>query len=291
MGIEIISGLRDIADRYDVLILDLWGVVHNGVEPYPGVLDCFDELHGAGKRIVLLSNAPRVNEKVQLQVAGFGVPRESYDQLVTSGDITRLSVSRREDPWFAALGKRYFHVGPERDWGLLEGAGVDEVDDLAAAEFVLCSGLYDDNTETADDYAEIFKKARGRDLPMICANPDLFVVRGERTVPCAGALGVAYEEMGGNVRYGGKPYPLAYEVCFTMLAETPKSRILAVGDSFRTDIAGANGAGIASLFIVGGIHADELGLGSDGGFDAEALTKAAQAAGHLPTAAVGGFYW
>ncbi len=290
MTLPLLNGIREIAERYDALILDLWGVVHNGVEPYPGVLDCLAKLHGAGKRIVLLSNAPRASEKVTVQVAGFGVPREAYDILVTSGDVTRLGVSQRDDDWHTALGERFYHIGPERDWGLLDGTGVTEVDDLEAAEFVLTSGLRDDETETEEDYRSEFEQALSRNLPMICANPDLSVMRGDHMVLCAGSLAVAYERMGGNVRFHGKPHARAYEVCFERLGDVPRDRIVAVGDSFRTDIAGARGVGIDSLFVLTGIHAGELG-GPSGAPDAARIEAAAAEAGHMPTAAIAGFFW
>jgi HAD superfamily hydrolase (TIGR01459 family) len=288
MSLPLLSGVRDIADQYDALILDLWGVVHNGVEPYPGVLDCLSQLHAAGKKVVLLSNAPRQSEKVEVQVAGFGVPRTAYDILVTSGDVTRLHVARRDDDWHARLGKHFFHVGPERDYGLLDDTGVEETDDLARADFVLCSGLRDDETETESDYDDLFTKARARNLPMICANPDLSVMRGDAMVLCAGSLAVHYENMGGDVRYNGKPHAPGYELCFERLGDIPRDRIIAVGDSFRTDIAGANGVGIDSLFVLGGIHGEELG-GDQA--NADDINAAAVAAGQMPTAAIQGFFW
>jgi HAD superfamily hydrolase (TIGR01459 family) len=288
MTLPLINGVSDIAEQYDALILDLWGVVHNGVEPYPGVLDCMAKLHEAGKKVVLLSNAPRQSDKVKDQVAGFGVPREAYDVLVTSGDVTRLQVERRSDDWHAALGQKYFHVGPERDHGLLHGTGVDEVGDISDADFVLTSGLYDDDVDTEADYDDLFSKARTKDLPMICANPDLSVMRGDKMVLCAGSLAVHYENMGGNVRYNGKPHAPGYELCFERLEGIDKSRIIGVGDSFRTDIAGADNVGIASLFVLSGIHAEELGGDQP---DATKIEAAADKAGHMPTAAIGGFYW
>jgi len=290
MTLSVLSGVRDIADQYDALILDLWGVVHNGVEPYPGVLDCLDKLRGAGKKVLLLSNAPRSSAKVVVQVAGFGIPRESYDGVVTSGDVTHLCVSRRDDDWHAALGHNFFHVGPERDWGLLDGAGVTEVENMDAADFILTSGLRDDERETEVDYEDEFKRAIARNLPMICANPDLSVVRGDKMVLCAGSLAGYYEKLGGRVRYHGKPYARGYAVCFEILGGIDPARVLAVGDSFRTDIAGANAAGIASLFVAGGIHGAEL-FEADGSLNAAKVTTAAQAAGHMPTAAIPGFYW
>jgi HAD superfamily hydrolase (TIGR01459 family) len=290
MTLPVLSGVQEIAHDYDALILDLWGVVHNGVEPYPGVLDCLENLRDAGKQVLLLSNAPRVSTKVGVQIAGFGVPRDAYDDVVTSGDVTRLSVRRREDAWHAALGDTFFHVGPERDWGLLDGIGVDEVDDIDKAAFVLNSGLRDDESETEADYDELFGRALSRKLPMICANPDLSVMRGETMVLCAGAIATHYEAMGGEVMYHGKPHARAYQVCFEKLEGVARQRIIAVGDSYRTDIAGANAAGIASLFVAGGIHGEELGVAS-GHLDADRVTEAATAAGHLPTAAIAGFFW
>ena len=226
------------AGRYRVAILDLWGVVHDGEKPTPYAIDALHRMRAEGVRTVLLSNAPRSVESVKNQIAGFGIPPGSYDDVVSSGGLTRDALAARSDPWHAKLGHRFYHLGPERDWGLLDGLDYELAPTPERAHFILNTGLFDDETETAADYADLLQLALRKKLPMICANPDRFVYRGTKRLPCAGEIGHAYEEMGGDVRYHGKPYPGAYVACMAKAGNVPRERVLAVGDSISTDKIG-----------------------------------------------------
>jgi HAD superfamily hydrolase (TIGR01459 family) len=258
MAFPLIIGLRELAPRYDGFILDLWGVVHNGVAPLPGALECLRCLKEHDKCIVLLSNAPRRSDDVVRRIAALGVPAELYDAVMSSGEEAWQHLKRRDDPFYAALGRRCLHIGSERDMEIRDGLGLDFVDTVEEAQFILNTGPagWDDRIE---DYEPVLRTALDRDLPMICANPDLVVMHGDRLAICAGALARWYQEAGGRVRWHGKPFPSVYETCLGLIGIEDRSRILAVGDSLRTDIAGAAGTRIDSLLIAGGIHADEFG--------------------------------
>lgn len=247
-----IPSLDALADRYDGVICDLWGVLHNGVAVFEAAQAALARAAAAGKGVVFLSNAPRPAEVVVRQLSGFGVPETLYRAVVTSGDAARRALAG------GRLGRRWWHLGPERDRPLAEGIGLELVP-LAQAEGILCTGLFDDTTETAADYAGDLGAARARDLVMVCANPDLVVVRGTREIPCAGALAQAYAALGGQVRLFGKPGVEVFDMALAALG-VPRERALVIGDGLRTDIKGARAAGIDALLIAGGIHADALGV-------------------------------
>ena len=258
MKIRMIRGIRALAPRYDGFILDLWGVVHDGVAPLPGALDCLRRLIEAGKRIVLLSNAPRRSSDVVARINQIGVPADLYHEVMSSGEEAWQYLDRRNDQFYATLGRRCLHIGSERDTGIREGLGLELVETVEEAEFILNTGPagWDDRIE---DYAPLLGRALARGLPMVCANPDLVVMHGDHLALCAGALAQWYEQSGGRVRWHGKPFRSVYDTCLDLLSIDDRSRILGVGDSLRTDIAGAAGADIDSVLIVGGIHADEFG--------------------------------
>ena len=258
MKIRLISGIRALAPRYDGLILDLWGVVHDGVAPLPGAVDCLRGLIGAGKRIVLLSNAPRRSRDVVERINRIGVPGDLYHEVMSSGEEAWRYLKRRNDPFYATLGRRCLHIGSERDTGIREGLGLEFVETPEEAEFILNTGPAGWN-DRIEDYAPLLGRALARGPPMVCANPDLVVMHGGHLALCAGALAQWYEQRGGRVRWHGKPFRSVYDTCLDLLGIDDRNRILAVGDSLRTDIAGAAGAGIDSVLIVGGIHADEFG--------------------------------
>jgi HAD superfamily hydrolase (TIGR01459 family) len=288
--IPVIERLSAIADRYDAFILDLWGVLHDGVRPYPGVVDALHQLKRSDKRLVVLSNAPRRAAPVGHRMQEIGIAADLYDVLHSSGEETWRLLKERTDPIFARLGRRFLPLMPERDRGLIDGLDLDMVETAVAAEFVLVTGLNDAGETVADYEGPLSATARlGR--PMVCANPDLEVIRDGIRELCAGALALRYEALGGAVHYVGKPQPAVYRRCFGYLAGTERARILAVGDSLRTDVAGAEGVGIDSLLVTGGIHAAELG--SAGGLhpDPAKLAAACADAGHRPTYAISGFTW
>lgn len=290
IAIPFLAGLREIAAEYDGFILDLWGVLHDGRAPFPGVLDCLERLRAEGKRTTILSNAPRRAALVEARVAEIGIPRSLYDHLMSSGEETWQHLSRRVDPFYAALGSTCYHIGPQRDDNMLAGIGLRRVTEVAEADFVLNTGPSEFDATVAQ-YEPMLQAARARDLPMVCANPDLVVIHSGRRAICAGALAQRYEEIGGAVRWHGKPFPSIYETCFGLLGIADRGRILAIGDSLRTDIAGANAVGIASVLVLGGIHGEELGVAQGVLPDPAKLEAAVAASGQRPSYAIAHLTW
>jgi HAD superfamily hydrolase (TIGR01459 family) len=290
MSIQLIGGLRELAARYDGFILDLWGVIHDGVAPIPGAVDCLQSLLAATKRIVLLSNAPRRADDVVRRITAVGVPAGLYHDVMSSGEETWQYLKCRDDPFYAALGRRCLHIGSEREMEIREGLDLEYVDDPEDAEFILNTGPagWDDRIE---DYEPLLRRALDRGLPMVCANPDLVVQRGTTLHLCAGALAQWYEEAGGRVRWHGKPFRSVYESCLGLLGVTERSRVLAVGDSLRTDIAGAAGAGIESLLIAGGIHAEEFGTQGERHPDLGRVEVALRESGYDPVGVAWSLRW
>jgi HAD superfamily hydrolase (TIGR01459 family) len=260
-SLSFVSGLGELAPAYDLVLCDVWGVLHDGVTGFGPARDALARFRQGGGTVVLVSNAPRPGHVVGQQLAGFGVTADSYDAIVTSGDLTRLSVEER-------LPQRLCHIGPERDLPIYEGLDVTFAP-VEKADYVVCTGLVDDEIETVADYAPLLRTMRQRDLWMLCANPDLVVERGAQLVYCAGAIAQAYEELGGSTYYPGKPHRPIYEHALRVASEIrggriDKARTIAIGDAIRTDVAGARGFGIDALMIARGIHAAEIGLGADG---------------------------
>jgi HAD superfamily hydrolase (TIGR01459 family) len=253
----LINGLQPLADRYDLIFCDVWGVLHNGVKAYEAASDALTRFRAKGGRVVLVSNAPRPGESVGKQLDGFKVPRTAYDAIVTSGDLTRLAIQER-------IEKVVHHIGPPRDMPIYNGLDA-RFGSIEEADYVVCSGFDDDETETVENYRARLEAMLRRDLLMVCANPDLIVERGHTILPCAGAIALSYEEMGGKVFYAGKPHVPVYDKALAVAVglngkPIAKERVLGVGDAIRTDIAGAAAFGIDSLLVARGIHAEELGL-------------------------------
>ena len=290
MELRLIGGIREVVLRYDGFILDLWGVIHDGVAPMPGAVECLRSLLEEGKRIALLSNAPRRADDVVRRITRIGVPAELYHHVMSSGEEAWQHLNRRDDPFYAGLGRRCLHIGPERDMEIREGLALEFVDTAEEAQFILNTGPagWDDRIE---DYEPLLRAALARDLPMVCANPDLVVMHGNQLALCAGALAKWYEEAGGRVRWHGKPFRSVYDTCFGLLAIEDRSRILAVGDSLRTDIAGAAGAGLDSLLIAGGIHAEEFGAVSDRTPDLRRVEAAIRDGSYNPAGVAWRFCW
>lgn len=279
-----LDGIAQLAEEYDGFVLDLWGVVHDGVRPYAGARDCLVQLRAAGKRVVLLSNAPRRAEPVRRQLLGMGIGEELYDGVMTSGEASYLLLRDRADERSRALGRAAFHLGPERDRNVLHGLDVEVVERPELATFVLNTGP-DDYASPTDPAAfdDVLLACAARRLPMICANPDLEVIRGGVRVICAGTLAARYAAMnGGDVLNVGKPDPLIYRPVLETLGV---GRILAVGDALRTDIAGAAAVGIDACWVLGGLHGEHLAG------DRAAIEAEAAAAALAPVAAVPSFVW
>ena len=280
-----------LAPNYDAVLSDVWGVVHNGVAATPPACEALSRFREQGGTVVLISNAPRPGAQVRKFLDHLKVPHSAYDAIVTSGDVTRDVVAKR-------AGQKFYLIGPERDHTIFTGLDAP-FSTPGAADYVVCTGLFNDEVEGPDDYRESLKQLRARNLFMLCANPDVVVERGDKLVYCAGALADAYAEMGGEVYYAGKPYRPLYDLA---LAETEKARttrtlpgklalnrVLAIGDSVRTDLKGANDLGIDCLFVTAGIHAEELGSREDP--DLAALGTIFAAAGQMPKAVTRKLVW
>ena len=289
-AITYLPGIADLVREYDGFVLDLWGVLHDGTSLYPGVADTMGHLAAAGKSFVMLTNAPRRAWAVSEQMVGMGMPEVLSRPVVSSGEATWRELLAWSDPWYADLGRRCYHIGPERDENLFDGLDIERVDVIENADIILNTGPWHDDERVADYEGRLSTGAQ-RDLPMICANPDLQVIRGGKRIICAGALGQRYEELGGKVRYFGKPHASIYEYCFEHLSGVGRRRILAIGDSLRTDIAGASAVGIDSVLVIGGIHAEELGVTNDATCGPHEIARLCAREGLSPVAAVPAFVW
>jgi HAD superfamily hydrolase (TIGR01459 family) len=284
---QIIETFAPLARDYDVLFCDVWGVVHNGLAAFPAACAALTRVRAGGGTVILITNAPRPGAAVQRILDRLGVPREAYDAIVSSGDVTRGIVEAR-------LRERVFHLGPPRDLPIFTGLDVTFAP-VESADYVVCSGLFDDTIETPENYREFLAAMRARSLFMVCANPDVVVERGDELVYCAGALADAYAVLGGEVLFCGKPHAPIYEAALATATvqrggEAPSlRRVLAIGDSVRTDLTGAAAYGLDCLFVVSGIHAEELGgLGAP---NLAALDATFKAAGVTPKAVMRALVW
>ncbi|QHC35703.1 TIGR01459 family HAD-type hydrolase [Komagataeibacter xylinus] len=287
------DGLSGLSHDYDGYILDLWGVVHNGVAPYPGVLECLQRLREAGKRVVLLSNAPRRTATVEPGLRRMGVSADLYDGIMTSGECTHRMLAARTDPWFAGLGRRMVHLGPDKDVDVYAGLDLDVTGDPAQADFVLNTGPDAElGEEEISPYLPMLEQCAAHNLPMICANPDQQVIRGSLRLICAGAMASWYENRNRPVRWIGKPYPEVYGLALSLL-DVPRERVLALGDALATDMRGAATAGIDGCWVLGGIHQEMLGGSWEHGRnpDYDLAVAEATAAGLAPVACVPSLRW
>ena len=279
-----------LAERYNGFILDLWGVIHDGIDAFPHAIETLKQLRAAGKRTLLLSNVPRPNDAVRTMMRRMGIEDALYTGILTSGEAVRRALQNPPDPWWSELGTRVFHLGPERDRPVLHGLKLVVADHPAGADFVLNTGPDDHrNPSNMAEFEPVLADCARHRLKMICANPDLEVIRGGVRVLCAGALAVRYRQLGGDVRSLGKPDPAIYRPVLEQLA-LPPEQVLAVGDSLRTDIAGAIGVGLAACWVMDGIHAAEL-WDSAGLIDPAAAEAMARQAGVRPVATLPRFVW
>src|SRR5438105_2282427 len=254
-SLRFVERLADLVDGIDVVLSDIWGVVHNGLESFPEACEALHTFRDRGGTVIMITNAPRPADSVQRQLRKLGVADDTYDAIVSSGDLTRHYVAGHP-------GRKVFWLGPERDSSIHRG--LDPVlAPLAEADYIICTGLLDDETESAEDYRSMMMQALERKLTLICANPDIVVERGERLIYCAGAIAELYRELGGEVIFYGKPHRPIYERAIELAAERQShaiqlDRALAIGDSVRTALAGAHGFGIDCLFVTRGIHAEDF---------------------------------
>jgi HAD superfamily hydrolase (TIGR01459 family) len=284
--VAIIESVAPLAPRYDVWLCDVWGVIHNGERAFEPATAACAQFRSKGGTVVLISNSPRPRNALIEQLDSIGVPREAYDAVATSGELTRQLVSRPG-------GMRVFHMGPDRDKPIFAGLDVQHVA-LDQAEVVVCSGLYDDRTETPEDYAERLAELKRLGLTMICANPDHMVERGSSLIYCAGALAHAYEALGGKVVYAGKPHAAIYDLALQLAEQargTPveSERVLAIGDGLATDMAGAFAAKIDALFVASGVHVEGHNSGEE--LEAAAVTALFEGNEAQPIAALSALKW
>ena len=275
--------LSELVDGVEVILSDIWGVVHNGLEAFPEACEALHTYRQRGGTVILITNAPRPADSVQRQLRKLGVADDIYDAIVSSGDLTRHFVA--DHP-----GKKMFWLGPERDSSIYRG--LDAVPaPLEQADYIVCTGLFDDETESAEDYRATMLQARTRKLPLVCANPDIVVERGDRLIYCAGAIAELYRELGGEVIFYGKPHRPIYDRAMALASErrgspAPLDRVLAIGDSVRTDLTGAHGFGIDCLFVTRGIHSEDFE-----GIDQFDPTSVKELFGHPPKALMRELRW
>jgi HAD superfamily hydrolase (TIGR01459 family) len=264
---QVIATLAEVSSRYDAVFCDLWGCLHNGVAPFPAAVAALQAYRAQGGRVILLTNAPRPKSSVIAQLDKMGVPRDAWDDVVTSGDAAQYAMLT------GAVGRKVYFIGADKD----EPFFTDFADDLAAiaaanpaiervaltqAQGIVCTGLADDLTETLETYDATLIAAKNLGLPMLCANPDLTVHWGDQLLYCAGALAQTYEAMGGTALYFGKPHPPIYDLArrrLALLGGVSDPQILCIGDGINTDVQGASGEGLDALFITGGLAVDHFG--------------------------------
>ena len=251
--IKKINNFQDIEDSYDALICDVWGVIHNGRELFEGVNDCLVNFRSKQKPVVLLSNAPRPSKYIERMLNQLGLDRKSFNEIVTSGDLTMSALNESH------YGSKCYHIGPDRDLNIFDGVNVSRVS-FEEADFLFVTGLFDDETEDENSYSSILDEAKKRNLKLICANPDILVQRGEKLIPCAGAISKKYEEIGGKVINIGKPFSPIFDKAVNLIKginEDQNPRIIVIGDGLETDIKGANILKMDSLLVLGGLFASE----------------------------------
>jgi HAD superfamily hydrolase (TIGR01459 family) len=286
-SVPLVDHLAPLAQNYDVLLCDVWGVVHNGIAAFPDACEALARFRRMGGAAILVTNAPRPGASVVRILDRLGVPREAYDAIVSSGDVTRRIVESR-------LTESVYHIGPQRDLPIFTGLNV-KFAPLETADYVVCTGLFDDTNETPDSYRDNLARMRERGLFMVCANPDVVVERGDTLVYCAGALADAYAAAGGEVLYCGKPHAPIYETALGTAASLrggtppPLPRLLAIGDSVRTDLAGAAAFGLDCVFVTSRLHAEHYG--SREAPDVAALNAMFNTAGVGPKAIMRGLVW
>jgi HAD superfamily hydrolase (TIGR01459 family) len=281
--LRFVDHLRDLVTGVDVVLSDIWGVVHNGLVAFPEACAALHTARAQGITVILITNAPRPADSVQRQLRKLGVADDAYDAIVSSGDLTRSFVAERG-------GQSMFWLGPERDNSIYRGLDATFAP-LEQADYIVCTGPFDDETESAEDYRVMMEQARARNMTLVCANPDIVVERGDRLIYCAGAIAELYREIGGEVIFYGKPHRPIYDQAMAIAqrlrgAAVPPARVLAIGDSVRTDLAGAQAFGIDCLFVTRGIHSEAFE-----GIDRLESAEVRELFGHPPLALTRELRW
>ena len=236
--------LSDVFENYDTFIIDLWGVIHNGIKLNPKAIEVVEKLKDKSKKIVFLSNAPRPSSKVINFLLNMNMDKKYLTNVMTSGEAAMHAINK------GRFGKNFFHLGPPRDTSVFEKIK-DNKTDLEKSDFILCTGLFDEYEDDLEHYRKLLKDHISKKL--VCTNPDLIVHRGNIEELCAGSVAKVFEELGGETVYFGKPYKEVYSMCFNS-----REKVLAIGDNLRTDVKGANNLNIDCLFITDGVHRDEF---------------------------------
>jgi HAD superfamily hydrolase (TIGR01459 family) len=285
----VLAGLREIADRYEAVVLDQWGVLHGGAAPYPGVVDCLRALAARGTPMAVLSNSGKRAASNRQRLAELGVPVELFAAIVTSGEATWRAVADDTLP-FPARGRRALLLSRGGDREIVEGLDVGLADGPADADFVLLAGT-DMPGRPMADYLALLRDAAGRGLPLVCANPDVTGVSPDGLIAAPGTLALRYEEMGGRVQRVGKPDPLIYEVCLNALGRPRPEGVLAIGDSLSHDVAGGRRSGLATVLVAGGIHGPALAAAADAGDGRPPLARLIEEFGERPDFVLPALRW
>jgi HAD superfamily hydrolase (TIGR01459 family) len=290
MPVGVLQGLRRLAIKYDGFILDQWGVLHDGRAAYPGARECLLQLKALGKHVVLLSNSGKRGYANVGRLSALGFERNSYSQLITSGDVAWNALKTKTDLFFRRLGRRCLLLSNDGDQSVLDDLAFDVVTDIEHADFILLAGLGEAKEEAR--YDDFLAAALKRRLPMLCANPDLTrFVNGELAVG-SGAIASSYERLGGDVHYVGKPHPKVYQYSRALLRQCSTRRIVAIGDSLEHDVAGGNAAGFDTVFISGGIHGDSFASALNDSAKRARLTELIGAAtNRQPTWMLSSLHW
>lgn len=289
MSVELLDGLRHLADRYDGFILDQWGVLHDGRAAYPGAVECLWQLKELGKFTVILSNSGKRGHANEARLAALGFERGSYGQLITSGDVAWEALKARVDPFYRKLDGRCCLISSDGDASVVEGLALDVVSDGEDADFILLAGL--GGLDIERQYRFVLTTALAQGLPMLCVNPDITRLVDGGLAPGSGALALSYEGLGGEVHYVGKPHPEVYTYCRALFDAHSVRRIVTIGDSLQHDVAGGCAAGFETVFISGGIHCEHFAFASGDHVMRARLAELIREHDHQPTWMLSSLRW
>ncbi len=285
------QGLYELMDSYDGFIMDQWGVLHNGVQPYDGVIDTLNHLRQRKKQVIILSNSAKRSEDNVERLKKLGIKSTLYKEVVTAGEVTWQGLKEQKDAPFKGLGSKCYLISRPDDMALLQGLDLEIVKDVEDAQFILITGI-DTNAQKLEDLDPVFKKAVTRRLPAICANPDMVTVYGHERAVGPGAVAKRYHELGGMTHLIGKPHKTIFRHCLNLFDGLIPSRILMIGDSMQHDIAGATAVDLDTAFITQGIHSSAFKPGMSGEQRRKAMEHLAQVYGGIrPTWVLDGVVW